>query len=472
MGYWAVDKRKTKDTFPRPPSLLAFFREECKSDFMAIEFITAEGELPLRGNLVAGWYDVSAQYDRVWWQWDFDLDLAAHLDVKECLELLFIPPSFDIFKKSPNIHREWPSLPDARIERWTPSGPRTLWRQHWRRWFWKLMEMQIGVLNNQTDAVKVSLENSSGFTTSEKILRPGELALFKTAVGDKIKFQHQHYRVPYSDRSSPLLKIGSTDNQEPFLSDAEGRRSDEILVKRDQHTSFIESSNVFVPPYLPQFTRGVMLIDMPATLHAKLIQFWEDYSERRTAESFDDSYTVINHFSIPPSLVYLDNNSKRKNDLALTEVKHLISYWSNVPEEELELTSFYGIREYHDGAYLRNHIDRAATHVLSVILQIDQIGVNTRWPVEILDFKGERKTIHMKKGQMLFYESAKMIHGRPRVMHGENFVNAFCHFKPRSGWNYNSRFDSLYDGENFVVDTKLSKLRDEMFKQSASIREH
>ena len=36
----------------------------------------------------------------------------------------------------------------------------------------------------------------------------------------------------------------------------------------------------------------------------------------------------------------------------------------------------------------------------------------------------------MKPGQILFYQSAKLVHGRPKPFAGDRFVNCFCHFKP------------------------------------------
>ena len=43
----------------------------------------------------------------------------------------------------------------------------------------------------------------------------------------------------------------------------------------------------------------------------------------------------------------------------------------------------------------------------------------------------------MKPGQILFYQSAKLVHGRPTPFTGDRFVNCFCHFKravrPRAG---------------------------------------
>ena len=39
-------------------------------------------------------------------------------------------------------------------------------------------------------------------------------------------------------------------------------------------------------------------------------------------------------------------------------------------------------------------------------------------------------------GEMLLYESAALVHGRPYPLDGEAYANAFVHFRPESGWDY------------------------------------
>ena len=36
----------------------------------------------------------------------------------------------------------------------------------------------------------------------------------------------------------------------------------------------------------------------------------------------------------------------------------------------------------------------------------------------------------MKKGEMMFYESAKCLHGRPRTFVGKFYSSLFIHYKP------------------------------------------
>ena len=90
------------------------------------------------------------------------------------------------------------------------------------------------------------------------------------------------------------------------------------------------------------------------------------------------------------------------------------------------------------GNVLHNHVDRVNTHVISVILQIDQdLGSeNVDWLLEVIEYTGERNHIKLLPGEMLFYESSKLIHGRPDAFRGEIFANAFMHFAPVHDWDY------------------------------------
>ena len=61
------------------------------------------------------------------------------------------------------------------------------------------------------------------------------------------------------------------------------------------------------------------------------------------------------------------------------------------------------------------------------ISQIDQ-KVDTEWPLTVIDHKGRKDKVYLKKGEMVLYESAKIIHGRQFPLDGEYFDNLFIHF--------------------------------------------
>merc|ERR1711879_688096 len=95
-------------------------------------------------------------------------------------------------------------------------------------------------------------------------------------------------------------------------------------------------------------------------------------------------------------------------------------------------TAFYGIREYQNGAWLRGHVDRIDTHVVSATLTLQtEEGVETPdWPLEVVNIDGTRSAIQTEPGSMILYESAKVIHGRPKIFNGTYHYGAFAHFRP------------------------------------------
>ena len=109
-------------------------------------------------------------------------------------------------------------------------------------------------------------------------------------------------------------------------------------------------------------------------------------------------------------------------------------------------TAAYGLRKYTRGATLGGHVDRLDTHVISAILNIHQ-SVDSDWPLQIFDHDDRLHHIILKPGEMVWYESAKLIHGRSIPLNGTSFENIFIHYVPvaarRGKWyseNYNVVF--------------------------------
>ena len=96
---------------------------------------------------------------------------------------------------------------------------------------------------------------------------------------------------------------------------------------------------------------------------------------------------------------------------------------------KLEPSMTYGFRKYTRGATLTNHVDRYETHVISSILNVSQ-KVDSPWLLWIEDHNEKIHKISMNPGDMVFYESAKLIHGRPDPLDGDFYVSVFNHYKP------------------------------------------
>ena len=51
-------------------------------------------------------------------------------------------------------------------------------------------------------------------------------------------------------------------------------------------------------------------------------------------------------------------------------------------------------------------------------MNVDQGGMREPWPLEIYDVDGTRHEVLIEPGELVYYESARCIHGRPDPMKG------------------------------------------------------
>jgi prolyl 4-hydroxylase len=120
--------------------------------------------------------------------------------------------------------------------------------------------------------------------------------------------------------------------------------------------------------------------------------------------------------------------SKQLKQETHDSLKPVLESWSKA---ELIPTFVYGIRIYEKGAVLSSHRDRLKTHIISAIINVDQ-EVDEEWPLVIEDNYYRKHQVFLKPGEMVFYESARLIHGRPIPLKGKHFANIFCHFMPKA----------------------------------------
>lgn len=140
------------------------------------------------------------------------------------------------------------------------------------------------------------------------------------------------------------------------------------------------------------------------------------------------SGTCINTLDVRTEIKMLDIGEKER---LVGELIHIFQEWYGAP---LAATSVYGVRRYRTGAILRMHLDTINTHAVSAIINVGQ-QTEEDWPLVILDHTGIERTISMQPGDLLLYESAKLVHGRPSVFKGDFYDNIFMHFMPVEGWN-------------------------------------
>ena len=116
--------------------------------------------------------------------------------------------------------------------------------------------------------------------------------------------------------------------------------------------------------------------------------------------------------------------------------KHVLlehySYESSEHHEFSGIVTF--LRKYPYGSRIRMHVGEVESgHIIGSILQAAQ-DTPVPWGLHLVDHGGQEKVVQTFPGDMVLFESASVIHGRPSVFQGNSYINAFFYFKPKE-WN-------------------------------------
>ena len=157
-------------------------------------------------------------------------------------------------------------------------------------------------------------------------------------------------------------------------------------------------------------------------LHAWMIEKLEASTALFRAEGRLDVIKTLNADYIP-SLYYEDHEFNRAISKALQPAHEA---WSGMSLQE---SACYGFRVYQRGSYLHKHVDRTQTHIISSTICVDH-RLESPWPLYIEDISGKAYQVDMEPGEFVFYEGARLIHGRPWPLKGDYYVGMFVHYRP------------------------------------------
>jgi hypothetical protein len=175
---------------------------------------------------------------------------------------------------------------------------------------------------------------------------------------------------------------------------------------------------------IPNFTEyGFGLAKCPDDLLSSLQQGVQDGLETAVPEN---GGTVIG----PNEPLYVSRPDLIER--VLHELHHYTEEWVGIP---LVAQGAYGFRVYRNESKLCMHTDRIHTHVVSFILHVGSSNDADPWPIFIEDFHGRTHEITLTPGDMLFYESSKCFHGRPRPFNGSWYTSVFAHYYPVGDWS-------------------------------------
>ena len=198
------------------------------------------------------------------------------------------------------------------------------------------------------------------------------------------------------------------------------------------------------PKWIPSFSKvGFQKVDIPAGLWAKLSKAYLQARERLLPEDCISgllNYQEVQDDGQESSLVlvqrtFLIHLEPEVMNQVTDTLWPMAETWSGTP---LEHSATYGVRRYTNTSRLSAHLDRLGSHVISVIMNLGQ-EVEEDWPLYIQDHSGGLHRVVLAAGEMVWYEGARLSHGRMTPLSGEFYDNLFVHYKPRGLW-YKSQY--------------------------------
>jgi len=186
-------------------------------------------------------------------------------------------------------------------------------------------------------------------------------------------------------------------------------------------------------PYIPILSseHGYTKMNMTERLRSTLLNWWDKEKGSAYREGVVSGGYTNNHVKFNDLLDISRYPAIRQ--VIDKEMEEVLQWWTQTP---LRWTATYGTRVYKRGSMLIDHVDRSDTHLASAVLQIAQeADPEHGWPLEVIRPDGTTCEVYLQPGEMVLYEGARIMHGRPERFNGTYFANAFTHFAPESWVN-------------------------------------
>jgi hypothetical protein len=210
----------------------------------------------------------------------------------------------------------------------------------------------------------------------------------------------------------------NTDHERYFFELAEKARKRVHFRKTPQ---YLEEMDTERREKAPLIGVGFRKTRLDGKLYERLLNHFRSSIHKFKSEPANE-YLLTENKSAYPSLLYQDEEF---NLGLLNDLQEAHEAWSGLP---LMYAACYGIRVYQPGSYLYAHTDRT-THVVSSTICVDHRLAN-RWPLYIEDLEGRPHEVSVEPGEMVFFEGARLRHGRPYPLDGEYYANIFVHYTP------------------------------------------
>jgi hypothetical protein len=185
--------------------------------------------------------------------------------------------------------------------------------------------------------------------------------------------------------------------------------------------------------FVPRHTAlGWKLMQPPRELHQRVAEWFESQRHRMLAEDWPglDDVGCNNNFDNDD---YILPHDEAAPVMEMGKwIKEHLQQWMGT-EVDPTWHTFYGARLQHSGSTCAMHVDSTDTHVMSATYNIAQRGMRKPWPLSFVEPGGAVKRVEQQPGDIVFYEGASGMHGRPVPLDGQEFVSIYFHWHPK-GW--------------------------------------
>ena len=381
--------------------------------------------LPLLQHLLILTHDYTVSQTHTWYGYNGD-DIRLRYKSSRCLEAIYLEKGSD---------------PHVASARWNPGDDLSL-----TDWMWKMLTMTLTVKNDRQQNIvfKYWYATSSDHEPQATVIDAGESVDVNVPRSFSFRVKNEEGHTVDGgvvNGKNNLITISDSPKGHFELNEIVKAEiaADNVLRTRTNRCAQRHAITLKLPLMMPNFTQtGFKKMKIPTAAYTLLTDFyWQN--QYLAANEVDSTVETINYDKVMARLVPLTDEIKGKLS---SIIKPILEEWSQSP---LEFSYLYGIREYYHGNVLRMHLDKPNTHIISAILQVHQdLGEEGEdWELEVINWDGNREYVVLKSGEMLIYESAKLIHGRPKPLKGNVFANAFLHYRPQVWSNY------YY--ENFII---------------------
>ena len=150
-------------------------------------------------------------------------------------------------------------------------------------------------------------------------------------------------------------------------------------------------------------------------------------------------------------------------DRIAEELKPSLEEWCG---EKLNFVSFDGVWENQEKSqWFKSVEDLDSLHVISATLLIARDAEGENWQFDIVEFDGLEQLVTLNNGEMLMYESAKLIVGKKGALKGKSYAECTFHYVPSAGWPFGREEQEFINYEtgfreptgNVITDLTINK---------------